>query len=99
MGIDLKISKDGCLRYLVNCKKTSNVGPIYVSRLEIERLAAQAEQTGAEGLVCFGFVRTPIFVLTLDQISRLKATRLNYKLYPNDGRPLVEFLKQGERKE
>lgn len=92
MNIDLKISKDGRLRYLVNCKKTSEVGPIYVSRLEIERLAAQAEQTGAEGLVCFGFGRTPILVLTLDQISCLKATRLNYKLYPNDGRPLMEFL-------
>lgn len=97
MGIDLKILKDGRLRYLVNCKKTSKVRPIYLSRLEVERLAAQAEQTGAEGLICFGFVRTPILVLTLDQIPCLKATRLNYKLYPKDGRPLMEFLKQETR--
>jgi Holliday junction resolvase len=79
---------------LVNCKKTSEIGPIYISRLEIERLAAQAAQTGAEGLICFGFGRTPILALTLDQIPRLKATRLNYKLYPSDGRPLIEILRE-----
>jgi Holliday junction resolvase len=94
LGADLKILKDGKLRYLVNCKKTSKLGPIYLPKFEVERLAVMASQSGAQGLICFGFRRTPILVVTLDQVPQLRGTRLSYKLYPNDGRPLAEFLSE-----
>ncbi len=94
LGIDLKILKDGRLRYLVNCKKTSTQGPIYLPRIEVDRLALGAKQAGVPGLVCFGFHRTPILTLPLDKLHKLGSTRLNYKLYPADGRPLAEFLKE-----
>jgi hypothetical protein len=92
LGIDLKISKDGRLRYLVSCKKTSTLGPIYLPRLEADRLAASASSAGVQGLVCFGFKRTPILALPLEHVQRLKGTRLSYKLYPADGRPLAKLL-------
>jgi len=92
LGTDLKILKDGRLRYLVSCKKTSKLGPIYLPRLEVNRLAAGASSAGVQGLVCFGFNRTPILTLPLEHIQRLKGTRLSYKLYPADGRPLAKLL-------
>jgi len=92
LGIDLKILRDGKLRYLVNCKKTSKLGPIYLPKFEVERLVTMASQSGAQGLICFGFRRTPIFAITIDQVPRLDCTRLSYKVYPSDGCPLAEFL-------
>jgi Holliday junction resolvase len=92
LGIDLKILKDGTLRYLVNCKKTSKPGPIYLQKFEVEQLEARASLSSAQGLVCFGFKRTPIFVVTLNELSQLESTRLSYKLKLGDGRPLAEFL-------
>ena len=92
LGIDLKILKEGKLRFLVNCKKTSKLEPIYLPKFEVERLATMAFQSGVRGLVCFGFRRTPIFVITLDELHQLRGTRLNYKLRLGDGRPLAEFL-------
>lgn len=94
MGIDLKILKEGKLRFLVNCKKTSKLAPIYLPKFEVERLMEGAHQSGAQGLICFGFRRSPIFVITLDQVPRLGATRLSYKLNPSDGCPLSEFLSE-----
>jgi len=76
----------------VNCKKTSKAGPIYLPKFEIERLAAMASQSGVQGLICFGFRRTPILAVTLEQIRHLRATRLSYKLYPTDGHPLIKLL-------
>jgi len=43
-------------------------------------------------LICFGFRRTPVLAIPLDDVLRLEAKRLSYKLRPGDGRPLVEFL-------
>lgn len=92
LGMDLKISKGGRLSYLVNCKKTSGRGPIYLPRREVERLREGTSSTGADGLICFGFYRTPVLALTLADVPKLKGTRLSYKLYPEDGRPLRGFL-------
>jgi Holliday junction resolvase len=96
LGIDLKISKDGRLCYLVSCKKTSTSGPIYLPRREVERLKASAAGTGVQGLICFGFNRTPALALRVDEITELKSTRHNYKIYPGDGMPLKELLDRGE---
>lgn len=98
LGVDLKISKGGRLCYLVSCKKTSMLGPIYLPRREVERLKASAIETGAMGLICFGFHRTGIFALPVDKVSDLKSTRLYYKLYPTDGKSLKELL-GGTKKE
>jgi Holliday junction resolvase len=92
LGVDLKVSKDGRLRYLVSCKKTSTLGPIYLQRYEVERLRTSADETGAEGMICFGFRRTPVLAISVDEISELKGTKLHYKLYPTDGKPLREIL-------
>ncbi|MEW6592106.1 MAG: restriction endonuclease [Candidatus Hadarchaeota archaeon] len=92
LGIDLKISKKGKLRYLISCKKTTRAGPIYLPKGEVERLKASAKETGAEGLVCFGFMRTPVLALNLKEISKLPSTRLYYKIQMGDGRPLKELL-------
>ncbi|MDI6820278.1 MAG: restriction endonuclease [Candidatus Hodarchaeaceae archaeon] len=96
LGIDLKISRDGNPRYLVNCKKTSSIGPIYLPRLEVERLIASASRAGVRGIICFGFKRTPVLAVTLEQIRHLRATRLSYKLYPTDGHRLDELLSEAE---
>lgn len=92
LGTDLKILREGKLRYLVSCKKTSKLGPIYLSKFEVEQLAERARGSAVEGLICFGFRRTPVLVITLDEVRRLEAKRLSYKLRPCDGRPLAEFL-------
>lgn len=92
LGIDLKISKDGRLCYLVSCKKTSGNGPIYLSRIEVDRLAESASMCEGKGLVCFGFNRSPVLTLPIDQVRCTSGTRLSYKLFPTDGRPLTELL-------
>lgn len=92
LGVDLKISKDGRLFYLTSCKKTSTLGPIYLQRYEVERLKASADETGAQGMICFGFRRTPVLALPIEKIADLKSTKLHYKLYPTDGKPLKEIL-------
>ena len=92
LGIDLKISKDGRLCYLVSCKKTSTLGPIYLPQHEVERLKASASETGAQGMVCFGFNRTPVLALQVDEVSDLEGTKRNYKIYSTNGRPLKELL-------
>jgi Holliday junction resolvase len=97
LGVDLKISKDGRLLYLVSCKKTSTLGPIYLQRYEVERLKASADETGAQGMVCFGFHRTPVLALPIEKIADLKSTKLHYKLYPTDGKPLKEILVRSSR--
>jgi len=93
LGIDLKISRGGRLCYLISCKKTSKMGPIYLPKAEVERLQASSNETGAEGLVCFGFNRTPIFAIGPQEVSKLPSTRLYYKLQLGDGKPLKELLK------
>lgn len=93
LGIDIKISRDGRLRYLASCKKTSTPGPIYLPQHEVERLKASANETGAQGMVCFGFNRMPVLALHVDEISGLESTKHNYKIYPTNGRPLKELLK------
>ena len=92
LGIDLKISKDGRLCYLVSCKKTSGNGPIYLPRIEVDRLAESTSRSGAQGLICFGFNRTPVLTLPIDRVSCMNGTRLSFKLHPTDGHPLVELL-------
>jgi Holliday junction resolvase len=93
LDIDLKISKDGRLCYLVSCKKTSGNGPIYLPRIEVDRLVESASKSEAQGLICFGFNRTPVLALAIDQVRCTDGTRLSYKLYPTDGRPLTELLR------
>jgi Holliday junction resolvase len=92
LGIDLKISKDGRLCYLVSCKKTSGNGPIYLPRIEVDHLAESASKSKAQCLICFGFNRSPVLTLAIDQVRCTDGTRLSYKLYPTDGRPLTELL-------
>ena len=94
LGIDLKIMKNGNLRYLVNCKKTVKSKLIYLPKMEVERLSAEAVGRRATGLVCFGFYRSPIYVLTINEMKKLECTRLNYKLRPEDGLVLEEFLRR-----
>lgn len=98
LGVDLKISKGGRLRYLVSCKKTSTFGPIYVPRREVEHLQVAAKETGAEGLLCFGFYRTPPLALPVGRARNLESTKHNYKIYPTDGKPLKELLAEVEGK-
>jgi len=94
LGIDLKIFGGGRIRYLVSCKKTSRMVPIYVSKSEIRMLEGKAREMGAQALVCFGFKRTPVMVLTAEEVKRLPRTRLYYRIDPGRGRPLREFLKE-----
>jgi len=92
LGIDLKISKNGRLRYLVSCKKTSTLGQIYLPRYEVERLKDSISETGAQGMVCFGFNHTPVLALQVDEVFDFEGTKRNYKIYPTSGRPLKELL-------
>jgi Holliday junction resolvase len=92
LGVDLKIFKEGRLRYLVNCKKTSTFKPIYVPQAEIDRLISLATETGAEGLLCFGFRFTPVLALPVNEIASLRSTKHSYKIHPTDGKPLKEIL-------
>lgn len=92
LGIDLKISKGGHPCYLVSCKKTSTSGPIYLPRQDVEQLKSAAKETGAKGLLCFGFHRSPVLALPVKKATGLERTRRNYKIYPTDGKPLKEIL-------
>jgi Holliday junction resolvase len=92
LGIDLRIWRKGTLRYLINCKKTSALKPIYLPKSEVKLLRVCAKETGAHGLVCFGFRRTPILVVTLEEIKKFPRTRLFYKLTPESGTPLRAAL-------
>lgn len=93
LGTDLKILKDGELRYLVSCKKRSKPEVIYLPRREVERLSREASEREAVGLVCFGFYRTPIYTITVDEVQKVESTKLSYKLKPGTGTPLAEFLR------
>lgn len=92
LGIDLKISRNGRLCYLVSCKKTACSDVIYLPRAELEMLSSAAAQAGVKGLVCFGFRRSQVFALTTDQIQKLKMTRLSYKISRENGYPLARIL-------
>ena len=43
-------------------------------------------------MVCFGFNRTPVLALQVDEVSALEGTRRNYKIYPTNSKPLKELL-------
>ncbi|MEM2250950.1 MAG: restriction endonuclease [Candidatus Hadarchaeales archaeon] len=94
LGIDLKIYKNGKLRYLVSCKKTSRLVPIYVAKDEIRMLEKKAKEMGAEAIVCFGFRRTPVLALKTKEIKRLPKSRMYYRIDPDVGRPLREILEE-----
>lgn len=94
LGIDLKIYKKGRLRYLVSCKKTSRLVPIYVTKNEINMLEGKAREMRAEAIVCFGFRRTPILALKIKEIRKLPQSKMYYRIDPNVGRPLKEILKE-----
>lgn len=94
LGIDLKISKNGRLEYLINCKKTSTKKAIYLPKPDVEKLKESSRLTGAKGLVCFGFNRTPILVVPLEKIGKLSESRLYYKLTENDGGPLKDLVEK-----
>ncbi|MEM3519749.1 MAG: restriction endonuclease [Candidatus Hadarchaeales archaeon] len=97
LGIDLKISKDGRLRYLISCKKTSAKEMIYVPKSEAEFLSACAKKCGAEPLICFSFYRAPILALPLSLLKKLPKTRLFFKINRSAGVPLKDFLKRHQK--
>ncbi len=94
LGIDLKILKDGKIRYLVSCKKTSKSEVIYFPKSEAQDLSEKASEREVEGLICYGFYRTPIYAHTLRETDSLKETKKNYKLEPESSITLEEFLKE-----
>lgn len=94
LGIDLKVYRRGKLRYLVSCKKTSRIVPIYVTKDEVRMLEEKAREMGAEAMVCFGFRRTPILALKIGEIKKLPKTKVYYRIDPNVGRPLREILEE-----
>ncbi|KXB09625.1 hypothetical protein AKJ35_00520 [candidate division MSBL1 archaeon SCGC-AAA833F18] len=97
LGTDLKILKDGELKYLVNCKKTSKSKVIYLPRSEVKDLAETVKKREAQGLICFGFHCTPIFTHTLDSIENTEQTEKNYKLVKEDSQTLRSFLSEVSR--
>ncbi|MEM2878106.1 MAG: restriction endonuclease [Candidatus Hadarchaeales archaeon] len=94
MGIDLKITRNGKLRYLISCKKTSKNGPIYIPLEEVSRLEKYSRETRADGMICFGFNRTAIFFLKLKDVALLEKTRQYYKINRGDGHILENMLKK-----
>lgn len=99
LGIDLKITKKGRLCYLVSCKKTSRSAVIYVPKDEIKTLKKASRETGAEGLICFGFYRSPIFTVNVRDTTSLEVTEKYYKLRPEAGHPLDLLLKEKKESE
>ncbi|MFN4133506.1 MAG: hypothetical protein ACK4GQ_03960 [Candidatus Hadarchaeales archaeon] len=97
LGIDLKIFRDGRLRYLVSCKKTSAREMIYVPKSEVNFLLDNARRCGAEALLCFSFYRTPILVLPIAGLKKLQKTRLFFKIDASAGAPLREFLRHHQK--
>lgn len=94
LGTDLKILKDGKLRYLVNCKKTSKAKAIYIPQKEVMQLEKKSGRRSAQGLICFGFYRTPIFTHTLESIKKVKRTKKSYKLVKENAYNLKKFLSE-----
>ena len=94
LGIDLKIYSRGRLTYLVSCKKTSKLAPLYISKSEIESLKFKAKEMRAKALLCFGFRRTPILAFPIDKITKLPQSRLFYKLLPEHGTALKKMLER-----
>ncbi|KXA96935.1 hypothetical protein AKJ38_02245 [candidate division MSBL1 archaeon SCGC-AAA259I14] len=92
LGVDLKVLEDGDLRFLVSCKKTSTKDVIYLPKAEVEDLADEAERRGAPGLICYGFYRTPVFVVPLENMSDLEQTEKSYKLEKSRDATLDDFL-------
>lgn len=93
LGVDLKISRRGKLCYLVSCKKTSSSKTIYVPREEVETLRRSSRETGARGLICFGFYRTPVLFIDLQDVHSLEKTARYYKLSKDVGHPIEELMK------
>lgn len=92
LGVDLKILKKGALCFLVSCKKTSEKDVIYLPKDEVKSLADEAERRDTQGLVCYGFYRTPVFVTRLGNMGDLEQTRKSYKLVKGEGMVLEDFL-------
>jgi Holliday junction resolvase len=92
LRVDLKIYLKGKLKYLVSCKKTSKLKPIYVPKSEIAFLRSKGREMGAEPLICFGFKRSPIFVFPVTKAHKLPCSSKFYKLLPEHGVPLKEML-------
>lgn len=97
LGVDLKILKNGELHYLVSCKKTSKSRVIYLPQKEVEELSVEASNRGAEGLICFGFYRTPIFVHPIEEIEDLEKTKKSYKLEEGGSGSLTAFLSEASQ--
>jgi Holliday junction resolvase len=98
LGIDLKITKKGRLCYLVSCKKTSSSAVIYIPKEEIKMLRRASMETGAEGLVCFGFYRSPVLTVNVRDAKSLEGTEKYYRLHPEIGCPLEGLLKRRAQK-
>jgi hypothetical protein len=62
----------------------------------MDRLRTSVQETGAKGMVCFGFRRTPVLAINLNGLNGLEETRLYYKLTPDKGKPLKELLSNGD---
>lgn len=92
LGVDLKVFKAGELRFLVSYKKTSAKDVIYLSKAEVESLTDEAERREVQGLICYGFYRTPVFVVPLENITGLEGTEKSYKLVRDGGMALEAFL-------
>ncbi len=92
LGTDLKISKNGQLRYLVSCKKTATKEIIYLPREEAEKLARESTEREAQGLICFGFNRTPVYAIRIENLRNVESTKKSYKLSPNSGILLKDIL-------
>lgn len=99
LGVDLKILKNGDLRYLVSCKKTSESNTIYIPKAEIQEFSEESSLRGVKGLICYGFYRTPIFVHPLEKIDELDETKKNYKFQAGESQSLEEFLKEEENED
>ncbi|MBS3815033.1 MAG: hypothetical protein KGY45_00540 [Hadesarchaea archaeon] len=97
LGTDLKILKDGKLKYLVNCKKTSKSDVIYLKKSEVKRLKKKSKERNAQGLICFGFHRTPIFVRTLEDINEVEQTEKSYKLKEENNQSLKNLLHEATK--
>jgi len=96
--VDLKIYKKGHLKFLVSCKKTSTLRPIYISKSELKYLESKSREMRAKGLICFGFRRTPILGLPLSHVKCLPQSNLFRKLLPSMGSPLKEMLRRETQK-
>lgn len=97
LGIDLKVFKNHRLRYFVSCKKTSSKDIIYFSKSEAKHMEVLERKTGARGLICFSFYRTPIMALPISDLKKLRSTRHFFKITKAIGVPLKEFLMRHQK--